>query len=125
MAKDRRHEAEEAAFDEAKRAEAEGAAASGDRKKEGEKSKRPRSARGRKKKTVSDNSMIHQVMPVVMLALCAFLGICIYTEASVGVVGDFFAMLFFGLFGMASYFIPPLCLLSAIFWQKDAKQHNL
>ncbi len=79
----------------------------------------------KQRKGWNENSALHIAMPVVMLALCAFFGICIYTEVSVGVFGDFIGRVFFGLFGNAAYFIPPLCLLASIFWRAEVKRHGL
>ena len=91
---------------------------------EPKKKEAPKKAR-KQKKALSENSAVHAAMPVVMLALCAFFGICIYTEVSVGVFGDFIGRVFFGLFGNAAYFIPPLCLLASIFWRAELKRHAL
>ncbi len=79
----------------------------------------------RMRKTLSENSAVHIAMPVIMLALCAFSGICIYTEASAGVVGNWLGGFFFGLLGSGAYFIPPLLLLASIFWRKELKRHAL
>ena len=96
-----------------------------------EKTQEPKREEGKAKKekkqrkTLSENSAVHVAMPVVMLALCVFFGICIYTEISVGIFGDFIAHVFFGLFGVAAYFIPPFCLLAALFWRAEVKRHSL
>ncbi len=79
----------------------------------------------REKKPPNENSVFHQIMPAVMLALCAFVGICVYTGLSVGVVGNWISILFFGLFGFTAYFIPFLFLLLALFWQKDVRDGML
>ncbi len=79
----------------------------------------------KQRKTLSENSAVHVAMPVVMLALCVFFGICIYTEMSVGIFGDFVGRVFFGLLGGAAYFVPPLCLLASLFWRAEVKRHSL
>ncbi|MBQ9736125.1 MAG: DNA translocase FtsK [Clostridia bacterium] len=65
---------------------------------------------------------IHQVMPIVMTALAAFFGVCLYTGAEMGVLGGGVAAACFGCFGLGAYFIPVMLLLSAILWQRNVKQ---
>ncbi len=79
----------------------------------------------RERKQRNENSILHQIMPAVMLALCAFVGICIYTGLSVGVIGSWISFLLFGLFGFTAYFVPFLFLLLAVFWQKDVRESTL
>ncbi|MCQ2386123.1 MAG: DNA translocase FtsK 4TM domain-containing protein, partial [Clostridia bacterium] len=69
--------------------------------------------------------MIHQAMPVILFGLAVFLGICIYSEASTGVVGNFFHTRFFGITGCAAYFVPPFLLIGTIFWRRDAERKRL
>ena len=92
--------------------------------KEEKKTKKVKKER-KPRKPASANSPIHQVMPVVMLALCAFLGICIYTAIPVGVVGAAVHTAFFGVLGRAAYFAPVLVLLVALFWQRDVQNQVL
>ncbi len=86
--------------------------------KEGKKEKKER-------RHLSENSILHQVMPIVMLALCAFFGICIYTDLPVGIVGEWVHVVFFGALGLASYFVPFFVLALAFFWQRDVREHIL
>ncbi len=68
-----------------------------------------------------EREMLHRIMPIVLLALCAFFGICIYTqEVSVGALGELVRNAFFGLLGRGAYFAPVLLLLSALLWEKSA-----
>ena len=90
-----------------------------------EKEKSSHAKEKKKRKRITENSMVHQIMPVVLIALCAFLGICFYTTVKVGFVGEWLNQVFYGSIGCAAYFVPPMVFLSAILWQRDAKRHML
>lgn len=66
-----------------------------------------------------ESGFFYEAMPVILLAVGTFLGICIYTDTNAGVVGAFFQRGFFGLVGCAAYAVPPLFLYAAIRFRRD------
>ena len=76
------------------------------RKSEGEET--PRSSR-----------LIHQIMPFIWVLLAVFIVLCYFIPSATGALGGFIKKLFFGLFAGASYAIPVVLIIYAIFWKKD------
>ena len=85
-----------------------------EKKKKEKKEKKPRTP-------PSPDAVIHQILPIVFVALAALLGVCIYTAMDVGALGAFLSSLFGGLFGKGAYVIPVWILLSAILWRTDIR----
>ncbi len=79
----------------------------------------------KEKKPRREDDFFVQAMPVILLALGAFFGICVYTATPVGVVGEFFHYALFGVFGNAAFGLPPLLILGAIFFKKDYAAHTV
>lgn len=79
----------------------------------------------KKEKMRREDDFFVQAMPIVLLALGAFFGICVYTATPVGVVGEFFHYALFGVFGNAAFGLPPLLIYGAIFFKKDYASHTV
>ncbi len=94
-------------------------------KKEKREAKRERRRIRRERKRHSPDSKLHQAMPLVMLALCVFFGICIYTQLSMGFLGSFVQNVCLGIFGCGAYFIPALFLLWTIRWHRAVEKNTL
>jgi len=77
----------------------------------------------RRKGGIPANSVLHQIIPIALLGLCAVCGICIYTGIPMGFLGKWINLFFFGFLGCGAYFVPPMMLLAALFWRRDAAQY--
>ncbi|MBO5653358.1 MAG: DNA translocase FtsK 4TM domain-containing protein, partial [Clostridia bacterium] len=91
--------------------------------KESKDSSREKEKKERRK--LPPDSVLHQVIPILWLLLCAFFGICIYSNISVGILGNAVQKVCLGLFGCGAYFMPPLFLLWAIRWRRAAESERL
>ncbi len=78
----------------------------------------------RERKKASPDSLFHQVMPIVLVALCAFFGICIYTKIPMGVVGSAIQSVSFGLLGCGAFFLPPMLLLLSLRWHRSVEKQT-
>ena len=78
----------------------------------------------RKRKKLSPDSLFHQAMPIILLALCAFFGICIYTGIAMGILGGAVHNVSLGLLGMGAFFLPPMLLLWSIRWQRAVEKQT-
>ena len=85
----------------------------------------PKGKPKKERKKLSPDAAIHQAMPIVMLLLCAFLGICLYSSISMGLLGGAVRNVFFGLFGCGAYFAPFFCLLWAVRWHRAVEKNSL
>ncbi|MBQ8907113.1 MAG: DNA translocase FtsK [Clostridia bacterium] len=79
----------------------------------------------KERKPRREDDFFVQAMPIILLALGAFFGICVYTATPVGVVGEFFHYALFGIFGNAAFGLPPLLIYGAIFFKKDYAAHTV
>ena len=85
-----------------------------------------RADKEKKVRKISPDSTLHQVMPILLVALAALLGICVYTQVDMGLFRTFVASVFFGLLGAGgAYLIPVWLLLSAVRWRADAREEKL
>lgn len=94
------------------------------REKREEGARKERGKRRSERKKASPDSLFHQVMPIVLVALCAFFGICIYTKISMGVVGTAIQSVSLGLLGCGAFFLPPMLLLWSIRWQRAVEKQT-
>ncbi|MBP3436279.1 MAG: DNA translocase FtsK [Clostridia bacterium] len=96
-----------------------------DKSKEGDKGQARQSAEKKGKKPVREDDFFVQAMPIILLALGAFFGICVYTATPVGVVGEFFHYVLFGVFGNSAFALPVLLIYGAIFFKRDYLAHTV
>lgn len=72
------------------------------------------------------DSPFHQIMPILLTALTALTGVCIYAPgAEMGVFGKIIHDACFGLLGGGAYLIPAMLLLTAIFWRDNVRKGML
>ena len=92
-------------------------------KEEKKTEEKPKRAKKEKKerKPLSPDALVHQLLPIVFVALAALLGVCIYTKGDMGIAGNLVSAASRGLFGCGAYLIPVWLLLSAILWRKDVR----
>ncbi len=88
---------------------------------------REKKDQGRKeRKPLSPDSLVHQILPIVLTALAALLGVCIYAPAvDMGILDKIVSWICFGLFGGGAYLIPALLLIHAITWRITARAQRL
>lgn len=79
----------------------------------------------REKRKMSPDSPLHQIMPILFLALAALFGICIYTNIDMGLFRTLVANLLFGLLGGGAYLVPVWLLLSAARWRADVREDKV
>ncbi len=96
----------------------------GERNRKENKPKREKKQR-KKRKPLSPDCALHQAMPIVMTALAALFGICIYTQIEMGVFGSFVSGVCFGLFGGGAFLIPVWLLVSGLRWRADVRDGSL
>lgn len=84
--------------------------------KPGEKAERGNKKKKRKRTPHAPDSLFHQLMPIVMATLAALLGVCVYTQIEMGVVGNVVSGLLFGLLGCAAFLLPLCLLVCALRW---------
>lgn len=77
------------------------------------------------RRKLSPDAGIHQAMPILLLLLCAFFGICIYSNISMGLLGGAFRRVCFGLLGGGAYFVPFFFLLWALRWHRAVERNTL
>ena len=82
------------------------------KKKKSEATPRPQKVKKEKKpkkerKPLSPDAAVHQLLPIVFVALAALFGVCIYTRGDMGIVGNAVSALFRGLFGGGAYLPLP------------------
>ena len=70
-------------------------------------------------------SGLHRAMPIVLLALAVFLGICFITQSHTGMLGGVISGVMLGLFSIGAYFIPFLIAVHALFYVTDIKEGRL
>ncbi len=82
--------------------------------------------RPEKAKKVNDtepiNRPIHQILPYVWAALSVFLIFCFVAVELTGFIGKALRWIFYGCFGGASYVLPFLGLILAIFWRRKLRK---
>ena len=72
------------------------------------------------------DSPLHQIMPILLTAMTALTGVCIYAPgAEMGVFGKIIHDACFGLLGGGAYLIPAMLLLTAIFWRDNVRKGML
>lgn len=74
---------------------------------------------------LSPNAPLHQVMPIVLMALAALFGVCIYTNIEMGLFRTIVANIWFGLLGGGAYLIPLWFLISAARWRADIRSGRI
>ena len=62
-----------------------------------------------------------RAVPIILLALAAFIALCFITQQT-GALGNIISGLLLGLFAKGAYIIPPLLLLHAIFFAQDVAE---
>ena len=77
------------------------------------------------KKTQKSSSGIHRAMPIILLALAVFTGICFITKDDTGMLGYAISGALLGLFSVGAYFIPALLAVHALFYSSDIKEKRL
>ncbi|MBE6656389.1 MAG: DNA translocase FtsK [Ruminococcaceae bacterium] len=80
--------------------------------------------KGKKEKVrrrLSPDAPLHQVMPILLTALAALFGVCIYTQIEMGLLRSFVANVCFGMLGGGAYVIPIWFLIAALRWRDDAR----
>ena len=84
--------------------------------------------RQRERRDFRDTSRkIHLLVPILFCVLALFLLISLIdrdADGLIGPVGKWLGDCMFGLFGFASYFLPPVLVLRAIRWRHDVREKN-
>ena len=73
----------------------------------------------------SASSGLRRTMPIILLALAVFIGICYITKDDTGMLGYAISRVFLGLFSVGAYAIPPLLAIHALFFSSDIKEKRL
>ncbi|MBR7116376.1 MAG: DNA translocase FtsK 4TM domain-containing protein [Clostridia bacterium] len=72
-----------------------------------------------------NNDGLHRAMPIILLALAVFIGICFITKDNTGMLGYAISGVLCGLFSVGAYAIPALLALHALFYQSDVKNNRI
>lgn len=68
---------------------------------------------------------LRRAMPVILLAIAAFIGICYITKNNTGMLGHAISEAFLGLFSVGAYAIPVLLAVHALFFSSDVREKRL
>ena len=82
-------------------------------------------AKKEKKLPLSANAGVHRAMPIILLAMAVFIGICYITQNDTGMLGYAISGVFLGLFSVGAYAIPALLAIHALFYTADIKENRL
>ena len=66
----------------------------------------------------------HRAVPIILIALAAFIGLCFITK-DIGAFGYAISSVFLGLFSYGAYLIPLLLVLHAIFYASDINDRRV
>ncbi len=68
---------------------------------------------------------IHRAMPIILLALAVFIGICFITKDQTGMLGSAISGVMLGLFSVGAYALPVLLAVHALFYTSDIKENRI
>ena len=67
----------------------------------------------------------HRVVPIILLAVAVFIGICYITSGETGMLGSAISGVFLGLFSAGAYAIPFVLAIHALFYNSDIKEKRI
>lgn len=70
-------------------------------------------------------SLLHALLPFILVIIAVFLIICLFFTKYSGVVGKALHDLVLGLFGLPGYITPVMLLVLGVFWKRDARDNRL
>lgn len=68
---------------------------------------------------------LRRAMPILLLAIAVFIGICYITKNNTGMLGYAISSVFLGLFSVGAYSIPALLAVHALFFSSDIRGKRL
>ncbi len=87
--------------------------------------KKKKEKKERVRRPLNPDAPLHQVMPILLTALAALFGVCIYTQIEMGLFGSFVSGFCFGILGGGAYAIPVWLIFAALRWRSDVRAGTL
>ncbi|MHB1150867.1 MAG: DNA translocase FtsK [Eubacteriales bacterium] len=71
------------------------------------------------------SSVMNQIIPFILGLIAFIIGICIFSDTLMGILGSAIRLILFGLYSGGAFAVPFLILNTAFFWKKDIVNHTI